>query len=79
VREESAEPIALRESQEHLLIVTTDGSFRISPEDLERIGGKPFAAQWPPEAGGGYIGFLEVLHQVHCVVRTSLCLHDYTF
>ena len=44
-------------------------SFRISPEQLERIGGKPFAAKFPDEAGGGYIGFMEVLHQLHCIVR----------
>ena len=48
---------------------TLVNSFRISPEDLERIGGKPHAAKFPDAAGGGYIGFMEVLHQLHCIVR----------
>ena len=42
--------------------------FRISPDDLARIGGRPTAAKFPPELGGGYLGFVEVLHQLHCVV-----------
>ena len=33
------------------------------------MGGKSIAAQFPPEAGGGYLGFVEVHHQIHCVVR----------
>ena len=44
------------------------GAFRITPSHLARIGGLPIAAQFPPEAGGGYLGFMEVLHQLHCVV-----------
>lgn len=53
-----------------LLMGSIDGLFRISPEDLKRINGSENSAQWPPEAGGGYVGFLEVLHQIHCVVCT---------
>ena len=33
------------------------------------MGSNPIAAQFPPEAGGGYLGFVEVHHQIHCVVR----------
>ena len=36
--------------------------------------GKSIAAQFPPEAGGGYLGFVEVLHQIHCVVRKLILL-----
>ena len=50
------------------------GYFRISREDLDRIGGDPNSVQWPPELGGGYIGFLESLHQIHCVVRSASLL-----
>jgi len=46
-------------------------SLRISPENLQEIGGKPYAAKFPDEAGGDYIGFMEVLHQLHCVVSDS--------
>ena len=34
-------------------------------------GTPPTAAQWPLEVGGGYIGFIEVLHQLHCVVSET--------
>ena len=46
----------------------TVGAFRITPEQLKVIGGSPIAAQFPPEVGGGYLGFMEVLHQLHCLV-----------
>lgn len=48
--------------------VSTVGYFRISPDDLDRIGGDPNSVRWPDELGGGYVGFLESLHQIHCVV-----------
>ena len=38
------------------------------------MGGKSIAAQFPPEAGGGYLGFVEVHHQIHCVVRRLMPL-----
>ena len=51
-----------------------DGATRITPSHLREMGGKPIAAQFPPEAGGGYLGFVEVLHQIHCVVRRLMPL-----
>ena len=48
--------------------VPTDGASRIAPPHLQKIGGSDIAAQFPPEAGGEYLGFMEVLHQLHCVV-----------
>ena len=56
---------------DHTQPFTTVGAFRITPSHLRKIGGSPSAAQFPPEAGGGYLGFMEVLHQIHCVVSSS--------
>ena len=47
-----------------------DGAFRITPSHLQKINGDPVAAKFPDAAGGGYLGFMEVLHQLHCVVRS---------
>lgn len=62
---------------DHAQRSTTVGAFRITPSHLRKIGGSSSAAQFPPEAGGGYLGFMEVLHQIHCVVSSSHPSFDY--
>ena len=42
----------------------------ISHDTLKRIGAPENSARLPPESGGGYMGALEVFHQLHCVVST---------
>ena len=48
-----------------LLIV---GVMSISQETLDRIDHSPESVRLPPESGGGFMGSLEVFHQIHCVV-----------
>ena len=45
----------------------------ISHGTLREIGASEDSVQFPPESGGGYIGYLEVFHQIHRVVRINLC------
>lgn len=51
-----------------LFVEIAGGAFRISAEDMVRIGEPLTAAQWPAKYGGGYVGYVEVLHQLHCLV-----------
>lgn len=39
----------------------------ISYDTLRIIGASEDSARLPPESGGGYMGSLEVFHQLHCV------------
>ena len=53
-----------------------DGAISISREELVKIGGSEASVKLPPESGGGYMGWLEIYHQIHCLVRAqpvSLC------
>ena len=43
----------------------------ISRDTLKMIGAPEDSARLPPESGGGYMGSLEVFHQLHCVVSTT--------
>ena len=44
------------------------GVMSISQDTLERIGAPKSSVRLPDESGGGYMGALEVFHQLHCVV-----------
>ncbi|EED77659.1 predicted protein, partial [Postia placenta Mad-698-R] len=33
--------------------------------------------QLPQEYGGGYLASLEIIHHMHCLVRTLLCIHKF--
>ena len=43
----------------------------ISDDTLRMIGASEDSARLPEESGGGYMGSLEVFHQLHCVVSTT--------
>ena len=44
------------------------GTIRISREDIEKLGKDPdTAVQYPQEYGGGYMGYVESIHMVHCL------------
>ena len=43
----------------------------ISHDTLRKIGASEDSIRLPPESGGGYMGALEVFHQIHCVVGTK--------
>jgi hypothetical protein len=42
--------------------------FSLSDSDLSAIGKTRDAVRFPSELGGGYVGSLEVFHQLHCLV-----------
>lgn len=44
-------------------------TFPISKEELLKIGASEDSVKFEPERGGGYMGMLEVHHQLHCLVR----------
>ena len=46
------------------------GTMRLSFQELEKIDGthRASAIQFPESKGGGYMGDLEVFHELHCVV-----------
>lgn len=44
----------------------------ISHDTLKRIGGSEDSIKLPPESGGGYMGALEIFHQLHCVVSSDI-------
>ncbi|MCJ1451359.1 hypothetical protein MMC28_001695 [Mycoblastus sanguinarius] len=43
------------------------GVMSISHDTLRKIGASEDSIRLPPESGGGYMGALEVFHQIHCV------------
>jgi Domain of unknown function (DUF3328). len=49
----------------------------IPPEEFLKLpGADPEAARLTPEYGGGYIGFLEVSHQLHVSNLFSLVMNN---
>ena len=44
-----------------------DGLISVSKEDIEKVGHPNWSAQFPPEAGGGYIAATIGSHQLHCL------------
>ncbi len=52
--------------------MATVGVISISHDTLKRIGGSEDSVKLPPESGGGYMGALEIVHQLHCVVSSDL-------
>lgn len=46
----------------------TDGAFSISHDELLKIGAPESSVKLPPDSGGGYMAWLEVFHQLHCLV-----------
>ena len=47
------------------------GFIPISHDTLKRIGASEDSIKLPPESGGGYMGMLEIVHQLHCVVSSD--------
>lgn len=46
------------------------GPFSVTKSDVEKLGKSPVeCSQLPEELGGGYMGTVEVFHQLHCLVR----------
>lgn len=43
------------------------GLVRLSKEQVDRANASEYAAEYTEEMGGGYIGGIEALHQLHCV------------
>lgn len=43
------------------------GLVRLSKEQVERVNASEYAAEYTEDLGGGYIGSIEALHQLHCV------------
>ena len=47
---------------------TAVGAIRISEDDILALGKDPKdSVRWPAKYGGGYIGFVESLHMLHCL------------
>lgn len=55
------------------------GAIRITEDDVRALGKDPRdSVRWPEKYGGGYIGFVESLHMLHCLdfVR-KMTYHDH--
>ena len=56
------------------------GTMRLSSQELEEMDAtyRESAAKFPESKGGGYMGDLEVFHELHCVVCQKLIVlsHD---
>lgn len=47
--------------------MTDVGIMSVTDEDMDKIGHSKDSVRLPPESGGGFMGSLEVNHQLHCV------------
>lgn len=47
--------------------VYPDGMISATKEDIEKVQHPDWSAQFPPEAGGGYIAATIGTHQIHCL------------
>ncbi|OCK85552.1 hypothetical protein K432DRAFT_342938 [Lepidopterella palustris CBS 459.81] len=47
--------------------LTHTGPLNLTAEEMAKLGHSLDAVQYPPEFGGGYIGYLESAHQIHCL------------
>ncbi|TVY34337.1 Cyclochlorotine biosynthesis protein [Lachnellula subtilissima] len=45
----------------------SDGAFSISHDELMKVGAPESSVKLPPDSGGGYMAWLEVFHQLHCL------------
>lgn len=56
-----------------LTFLTSVGPFAITGDDVTRMGkSAQECAPLPEELGGGYMGTVEVFHQLHCLVHNNL-------
>lgn len=52
----------------HRLMMKIVGAIRITEDDVKALGKAPNdSVRWPEKYGGGYIGFVESLHMLHCL------------
>ena len=53
---------------------------RLSDEELKRLhkDGRPSNVRFSEEDGGGSMGALNIVHTLHCVVRTSFAISPVT-
>ena len=60
--------LAAHQLDEQVSNQVTVGAMSISEETFEQLNASVHSVKLPEESGGGYMGLLVMVHQLHCVV-----------